>query len=66
MLQGAGSPSLPTPAMPSTYQAILRDTQDHFIVEVSTSEVLCNGQPAQAVAGVVEIPGSVFKEIPGC
>lgn len=47
-------------------QAILRDTQDHLIVEISTSKVLCNGQPTQAVAGVVEIPGSACKEILGC
>lgn len=66
VLWSTGSSSLPTPAMPGTYQAILRDTQDHLIVEVSTSEVLCNGQPAQAVAGVVEIPGSVCKELLGC
>ena len=43
---------------PGTYQAVLGDAQDHLAVEVSAAEMLGDGQPAQAVAGVVEIPGS--------
>lgn len=41
----------------STYQAVFGDAQDHLLVEVAAAEVLGDGQPAQAVAGVVKIPG---------
>lgn len=50
------SPPLSCP-FPRTYQAVLGAAQHQLVVQVSTAEVLGDGQPAQAVTRVVEIPG---------
>ena len=57
--------------MPGTYQAVLGAAQDHLLVELAAAEVLGDGQPTQAVASVVEIPGpgeadiGVLSRVPG-
>lgn len=48
--------SPPNPHIPP-YQGIFRYTQDHIVQHGSAAKVLGYGQAAQAVAGVVEVPG---------
>lgn len=49
--RSSGKPPIPP------YQGVFRHTQDHIVQHGSTAEVLGYGQAAQAVAGVVEVPG---------
>lgn len=40
------------------HQPVLLPAEDHLMVEVLVAEMLRNGEAAQAVARVVEVPGS--------
>lgn len=40
------------------HQSVLLPAEDHLMVEVHVSKVLCYGEAAQAVTRVVEISGS--------
>ena len=50
--------SLHLPSLLHAHQSVLLLAEDHLVIEVSVSKVLCYGEAAQAVTRVVEVSRS--------